>query len=482
MIHSLRFRLLIAFVLIIVVAVGTVYFFVSRLTTGEVAQFEDQSQKINVVRIQFLLSDYHNITGSWAGVQHIVTRMSDMERQHIILTDTEGTVVADSGEKLIGQKYRSDEGGIALYQQALRRSVGPSGQLPPERPKPGDLPESLRRPPSPPQPLPTPSQEGELLGTLYITPLSATLYQALLEKINHFLLFGGLLAIGVAALLTAILSRQILAPVGSLVKAASELGRRDFSYRIHLKDKSELGVLAQSFNSMATELERAEQLRRDVVADCAHELRTPLSNMRGYLEAIRDGLLQTDEKTIGALEKQVGALSRLVDELQDLSLAEAGELRLVRLPEDVIRLIDQEISAMRPAAMSAGISLIVDLPARLPPANIDYQRIAQVLRNLLGNALTHTPRGGSIMVSAYEQGEYITVKVTDTGEGIPAEDIPLIFERFYRVDKSRARATGGSGLGLTIAKRLVEAHGGKIEVQSELGKGTSFVFTIPIAD
>lgn len=497
MIHSLRFRLLTAFLLIVFVTSGTAYFFVSRLTSVEIEQFEDRNRSDSIARTQFLLSDYYTVTGGWDGIQTIVARFANRERQNVVLTDINGTVVADSEEKLTGQSYHPETGGIPLYRQSAppppSRLTGKppfEARKPGETPRPsfpsplfleGETPDRFLLPPLPP---PVPVQEDELLGTLYITPErpEAALFQALVEKINRFLLLGGLLAIGTAALLTALLSRQILAPIGALVAAAGRLGQRDFSQRIHLKDRSELGVLAQGFNSMASELERSEQLRRDMVADCAHELRTPLSNIRGYLEAIRDGLLQPDQKTVETLQKQVGALSHLVDELHDLSLAEAGELGLIRLPEDIFRLINQEISAVRATAMANGVSLIVELPENLPLVNIDFQRVAQVLRNLLDNAIAHTPAGGSITVSAREQRPYIAVCVTDTGEGIPAEDIPLVFERFYRVDKSRARATGGSGLGLTIARRLIEAHGGRVEAQSETGKGASFTFTIPIAD
>jgi signal transduction histidine kinase len=233
---------------------------------------------------------------------------------------------------------------------------------------------------------------------------------------------------------------------------------------------------------MASDLERAERLRRSMVADAAHELRTPLSNIRGQLEAVRDGVIKPDADTISSLNEEAVLLSRLVDDLQELSLAEAGELKLNRQTEDIARLIEQAVVAQQTQAATKGISVSADLPDKLPPVSIDPYRIGQVLRNLLENAIAHTGTGGTITVSARQQGNYIEVAVVDTGEGIPPEDLPNIFERFYRVDKSRARATGGSGLGLTITKRLVEVHGGKIEAHSEPGKGSRFSFTIPTTD
>ncbi len=231
---------------------------------------------------------------------------------------------------------------------------------------------------------------------------------------------------------------------------------------------------------MADNLEHTERLRRNMVADVAHELRTPLSNLKGYLEAISDGVVKPDEATISSLNEEASSLSRLVEDLQELSLADAGELKMIVQPEDISRLIKETVTALQPKAAAKDIALSADLPAILPPVNIDSHRIKQVLNNLLDNALAHTGKEGRINVTAREQDDKVYISVADTGEGIPPEDLPMIFERFYRVDKSRARATGGSGLGLTIAKRLVEAHGGTIEVKSIQGQGSTFTFSLPI--
>jgi signal transduction histidine kinase len=202
-----------------------------------------------------------------------------------------------------------------------------------------------------------------------------------------------------------------------------------------------------------------------MVADVAHELRTPLSNIRGYLEAVRDGVIKPDVDTVRSLDEEATLLSRLVDDLQELSLAEAGELKLVYQPSDISELITQTVALVQAQAVTRGVSLSIDVTDKLPPANFDSYRI--------------TAKGDAITVAVRRKDNYLQVSVTDTGEGISAKDLPNIFERFYRVDKSRARATGGSGLGLTIAKRLVEAHGGEIEVRSEPGKGSCFIFTLP---
>jgi signal transduction histidine kinase len=233
---------------------------------------------------------------------------------------------------------------------------------------------------------------------------------------------------------------------------------------------------------MAHNLERAEELRKNMVADIAHELRTPLSNIKGYLEAVQDGVIGTSEETIIKLDEEATLLSRLVDDLQELSLAEAGELKLERQPADIDTIITATIDMMKPKAALKEITLSVSPNDVLPPVYIDSYRIRQVLRNLIENAITATPARGSVTISARQGDSEIEVSVTDTGEGISPEAINNIFERFYRVDKSRTRATGGSGLGLTIARRIIEMHGGTIRVESEPDKGSRFSFTIPLTE
>jgi signal transduction histidine kinase len=444
MIHSLRFRLIIAFIAVIAVTIGAISIFVGQRTLAEIRQFEERREQILATRLESELIRYYYQEGSWEGIQPIMNHIANLYGQHIIVTDADGTVVADSEGKLLGQQ-RPDLAGITL-------------SLPPA---------------------------GGSLGTLYVSALPSTdpiSLWYLFGPIKQYVLWGCLIAGGIALAITLILSQRILSPIKALTQAARGLGEGDLSQRVRVKDKSEVGELAQAFNSMASNLERAEQLQRNMVADVAHELRTPLSNLRGYLEAVRDGLIKPDADTIRSLDEEALLLSRLVDDLQELSLAEAGKLKLVCQAEDISELINQAIAAVRAQAEAKGVSVTTDLPGELPSVNIDSHQVSQVLRNLLDNAVVHTAKGGSITVTAEQQGKWVEVAVTDTGEGIPAEDLPHIFERFYRVDKSRTRATGGSGLGLTIAKRLVEAHGGQIEAQSELGKGSRFTFTIPVSE
>lgn len=452
MIHSLWFRLLIAFALVIAVTIGTVYLFVSRSIGAEIERYEEIRERFHIVETQAMLSAHYMTRGSWEGVQYVVGNRSVVSGTRIILTHFDRVVIADSKEELVvGETYQ---------------------------PEPPDSPFG--------SPFPVFSEDWEeVMVRLYIGPEpsvgeEATSPQTLGEAINRFLLWGGLLAAAIALVLTFVLSRRMSSPIGALAATARRLGQGDLSQRVQLRDRGEVRELAQAFNSMAVDLERLEQLRRNLVADVAHELRTPLSNIQGYVEAIRDGVMKPDGATLDSLNEEAALLSRLVDELQELSLAEAGELKLVYLEEDVTELIRRAAVSWQPQVVAKGMSLSVDLPDKLPSVNIDWQRINQVLHNLLENAVAHTGKGGIITVAAAERGDWVEISVSDTGEGIPAQDLPNIFERFYRVDRSRARATGGSGLGLTIAKRLVEAHGGKIEAQSKLGRGSRFSFTIPV--
>jgi signal transduction histidine kinase len=442
--HKLLFRFLLAFAIVIVVTIGATFFFIYHTTRTEISRAEERTAAIQADRIEFELSRYYRLQGSWEGIQPFIEQWGNLYGWQIILTDSQGTVVADSEGELLRESYQSDSPGTTLF-------------LP---------------------------WTGGYVGMLYInrgaSGVDIASLSLLYKAMGRFFLWGGLVAVVIALVLTFFLSRRILAPVKALTSAARRIGRGDFSQRVESKDKSELGELAQSFNTMASDLERAEKLRQDMVADIAHELRTPLSNLRGYLEALRDGVIKPDAKTIRSLGEEAALLSRLVDDLQELSLAEAGKLKLDRQPEDITKLIGQTLAAVRGQATTKGISLETELP-ELPAVNVDSHRISQVLRNLLENAIAHTAKGGVITVTAKKRGKWVEVSVTDNGEGIPAKDLPNIFERFYRVDKSRARATGGTGLGLTIAKRLVEAHSGKIKAQSQPGKGSRFSFTIPVS-
>jgi len=217
-----------------------------------------------------------------------------------------------------------------------------------------------------------------------------------------------------------------------------------------------------------------------MTADIAHELRTPLSIIVGPLDAVDEGVLPANAQTIGIMRDEAMRLSRLIEDLRTLSLADAGELSLARTPAEPGALLQRSAFAYQPAAQAAGIELAVEAPPDLPPVSVDAERMAQVLGNLLENALLHVPRGGRIVLAARPAADGVELRVQDDGPGIPPEDLELVFERLYRSDASRQRYAGGSGLGLAIAKSIVEAHGGSIQAESAPEAGTTIVVTLPV--
>ena len=307
----------------------------------------------------------------------------------------------------------------------------------------------------------------------------------LAAAVQRSLWWTGLAAAAAGILLVSLMSRRILAPLQTLSAAARRLGQGDLSQRVPVSGPTELEHLGYTFNTMAENLQHAEQQRRNLMADVAHELRTPLSNIQGYLEAVNDGLLAADQSTINTLRQQTAHLVSLVEDLRLLALAEAGALHLNRQPESVEELLGAAVEAFQPRAEAKEISLSLAVAPGLPPVSLDRTRIAQVVGNLLENAIFHTPQGGAVTVGASRTStpsDVVEVSVGDTGPRHRPQDLPAVFERFYRVDPSRARTTGGAGLGLTIARQLVEAHQGAIRVESRLGEGTRFIFTLPLTD
>ena len=322
---------------------------------------------------------------------------------------------------------------------------------------------------------------GRPVGTLYALPPpreDGETEPRFVTTVNRWLLLSALAAVALALALSLPLSRRILGPVEAITAAARRMEAGDLTQRVPATSADEIGDLARAFNAMADAVARSESLRRALVTDVAHELRTPLTNLRCQIEAVQDGLQTGDAATFRSLHEETLLLARLVGDLQDLALAESGQLPLHRAPVPLADAVSAALAAIRPIAAARGIHLHADVSATLA-ADADRERLAQVLRNLLGNALTHTPDGGTIRVSARASADQVAVEVADSGEGIPPAHLPHVFDRFYRSDSSRARSTGGAGLGLAIVKQLVEAHGGQVSVSSDPGAGARFTFTLP---
>lgn len=282
-----------------------------------------------------------------------------------------------------------------------------------------------------------------------------------------------------ALVLTFALSRRILRPVGELTAAAGRMQRGELDVQVQARGHDEIGELGRAFNAMAARLAETERLRRQMVSDVAHELRSPVTNLRCSLEAIQDGLVPADRANIDMLHEETLFLQRLISDLQELALAEAGRLQLHLGDVNVEEVIRRAAASM---SKSPGAAIAIDAEAHLPEVRGDADRLEQVLRNLLSNARRHTPADGAITVSATRSGVGLRIAIRDTGSGISAEHLPHVFDRFYRADQSRARATGGAGLGLAIARQLVSAHGGTLAVSSEgTGSGATFTIDLPSA-
>jgi histidine kinase len=307
-------------------------------------------------------------------------------------------------------------------------------------------------------------------------------YSDFRASLNESLGWAALAAVIVAVGLSLALSRRIVAPLQAMTSASRRIAQGHYDERVHAQGADEIGQLAHSFNQMAAQLEQVESMRRQLIGDVSHELRTPLTAIKGSMEGLIDGVLPATPETFQQLHAEAGRLSRLVDDLQELSRVEARAYPLDKREVDVSALIATTLKRLTPSAQLKRLALTSNLPGSLPRLTADEDRLAQVLTNLIANAIQYTPEGGAVTLSAQVVGNEIQVAVADTGIGIPPEHLKNIFTRFYRVDKSRSRASGGgSGIGLTIARHLVEAHGGKIWAESEgEGKGSRFVFALPV--
>jgi two-component system OmpR family sensor kinase/two-component system sensor histidine kinase BaeS len=302
-----------------------------------------------------------------------------------------------------------------------------------------------------------------------------------LAQINLALVQAGVVGALLGALLGLLLARGLAAPLDRLAAAAHGLAAGDLTRRVAVAGPAEVADAASAFNEMADALERGEALRRRMVADIAHELRTPLTVVQGNLQAILDGVYPLERSEVQTVYDETLLLGRLVDDLRELALAEAGQLQIAPEVLDVADLVERELAAFRPLAAAKGVALAAQAHGALPAAWADPRRAGQVLHNLVANALHHTPAGGAVTLETTRRADAIEIAVRDTGEGIAAEYVPHVFERFWRADAGRARAQGGSGLGLAIARQLVQAQGGAIGVTSEVGQGSRFWFTLPPA-
>lgn len=341
---------------------------------------------------------------------------------------------------------------------------------------------------------------GQPVGMLKVTSYGPQGFwspqdMAFRSALNRTLLYTGLTAAGLALLLSLAITRKLSTPLLELTRAAQAMRRGSLSPRVRVRGSDELAQLGEAFNHLAESLAAQERLRKKLTADVAHELRTPLATMRSHLEAFQDGVWEPTPERLETCHEEVMRLVRLVGDLEQLTAAESEALSLKKGKVDLGSLVAQIGSSYRPLFDSKKVSLemlpgggaevirgggVEGLPGRDLQVLADRDKLSQVIVNLLANALKFTPEGGKVILAAEAQGDRARISVKDTGIGIPAADLPHIFERFYRGEKSRNRATGGAGIGLAIAKALTDAHGGRIEVRSEPGEGSEFIVSLPL--
>ena len=449
--NRLWVRLTLAFVTVTLVAVGSVAGFAVWSAGNQFRNFVVRQDTLSQTDLLSSLSGYYQQHGNWDGVDSVFggpppdRRPNPRGRSGLLLADGRGRIVYGEGRP--GRPLAPSE-----RDNAVPILVGGStaGYLVPQTP-PANLPFTVPE-------------------------------QAFLDQIRSTFLLSALVAGSISVVIGLLISRTLAAPLAGLAAAARGIAARDWTQRVQVSGADEIADVARAFNDMADSLARGETQRRSLMADVAHELRTPLTVVQGSLRALLDGVYPLETREIATLYDQTRLLSRLVDDLRELALAESGQMPLSVQDVDAARVARDVAATYAAAADAQQIALRVDAPESLPMVRADGDRLAQVLQNLVTNALRHTPAGGSITValagSAQPAGQ-VRAEVRDTGEGIDAEDLPHVFERFYRGDPSRARSSGGTGLGLSIARTLIEAMGGRIGGESVRGQGSTFWFTVP---
>lgn len=453
-------RLALSFATVTLITVVLVAFLMSANTDIQFRQYLIRREMLTQSGLIDALRAYYQQRGDWSGVEALLetessSPMGGMGRGRsgmgmgghttYLLADAQKQIVVDSNSGRIGQYLtRSEESGALVIT----------------------------------------SPEGSPVGYLIALTGRGMMpdEQSFLAELQQTLLLSALLAAGIGAGIGILLSRGLSKPLKDLTQAAQTFALKDWSKRVSIQGSGEIARVGNAFNAMADDLQRLEKLRQNLIADIAHELRTPLTVMEGNLRALLDGVYPLEMGEVATLFDQTHLLKRLVEDLRELALADAGQLHLSLTELDPLELIRVSALPFSTAADSRGIRLILDLPVELPFVRIDRDRFRQALTNLLSNALRHTAQGSITLQAITEPDQsQVQIRILDTGEGIPAEDLPHLFERFYRGEKSRARSAGGSGLGLAIARSLVEAMGGKIGAQNGPSGGAVFWFTVPIS-
>lgn len=461
---GLRARLALGFAVILVLAMSAVAVFTGYVASREVHFVQSEQDRVRSNRVQIALADYYSSNGSWQGVDRFISRIGFQTELAIVVRDSKGDIVGETHGR--DRRGHRDHHVPPIAAQFFTPVVAQGVEI-------GSVATATERRghfiPVSPEPGAPPAGELEPSLTMFA------------DAVQRTLTVVGLGAVVAGIVLVMLFSRRVLGSIGNLTMAARELGGGDLSSRVSVRGNDEVAELGRAFNNMADALEGSEAQRRNMVADVAHELRTPLANIQGHIEAMQDGLLQPDAENLDTVHQQTMHLNRLVDDLRLLAESESRDLRLTPEPMLLADVVERVADSFRPRTNAAPIEMTVAVPDDLPTVNADRLRIEQALTNLIDNAVEHTPPNGKITIAAENLWDTVRVSVADTGPGIPADALPRVFDRLYRADPSRQRGAGGSGLGLAIARQLVEAHRGTIWAESVEGAGSRFGFDLPLS-
>lgn len=446
--RSISSKLILAFLSIGIVSVAIIFVTARLNTRAEFIRFlTDQNQSQLIAELE----EYHLANGSWYRVEtilmpgmgpHMGPGQHMRRDQPFTLVDEDGIVIVGSNPYRRGEKMSNAElaNGIPIL------------------------------------------EDSEVIGIL--VPMESD-YQGLprelefIERTNLTLLYGALIGGVIALVLGVVLSRTLTHPIRELTKATHAVSEGDLSQQVQVRSNDELGELARAFNKMSSELSRSVNARKQMTADIAHELRTPLSLILGHAEAVHDGVLPPSRENFEIIRDEATRLEHLINDLRTLSLADAGELSMQLQTVEPQRLVNEVASLYQYQSERKNITFSLDVAPHLPTIEVDPGRMTQVLTNILDNAIRHTPEGGTILLSAHALNDQVELAIHDSGPGLKADDLQRVFERFYRADPSRQREDGGSGLGLAIAKSIVQAHGGQLSAESEPGKGLKVRVLLP---
>lgn len=456
---SLQLKLILAFLLVSLISAGLSAFFIQRRTRTEFDRFLDDQGRAELVAT---LRQFYALNGSWKGVENYI----------FLVRSDEDVQRFDSAPQTLPENQS-----LPRVRRMPYMLVDPAGRILLGNPdRIGEF-VDLKREKAYPIEI-----RNKLIGWLIPIRLDTAATanspeQIFLAGVNRALLISGAISLALALLLGGFFARSMTQSLRQVTEGTQRIAQGELGYQVQVTSDDEVGELASAFNQMSTDLQKSSQARQQMTADIAHDLRTPLSVLLGYTEALSDGKLEGAPDVYAVMHMETQHLKRLIDDLRTLSLADAGELPLNKELCQPEALLQRTAAAMRPQAEAQGVQLQVQADPDLPHISVDPERIAQVLGNLVANALRYTSENGEIRLSARSEAGKLILEVKDTGAGINPEDLPHIFNRFYRGSKSRY-PNGEAGLGLAIAKSLVEAHGGKISVESHPGHGARFTIAL----